>query len=93
MQNGAQRLLCSVCRDGWGPPHLPTADRFGVLVSRLREGSLAPSEERDLRFALEGILDRSEGKSEVATTLLEQLMTTSSLNPYRSARQERRDSG
>jgi hypothetical protein len=84
--NGAQRLLCNICCDGWGPPQLPGTDRFRVLVSRLREGSLAPREERDLRFALDGIVDRSQGRSEAAKLLLEELMAKSPMNPFRGRR-------
>jgi hypothetical protein len=89
VQNGGQRLLCTLCRSAWGPPHLPTPEKFRTLVGRLRDGSLAPSEERDLRFALEGILERSGGQSQAATTLLGQLMATNSMNPYRAPRRWR----
>lgn len=71
--SGAQRILCPVCSDIGGPPRLPGPARFRMLVRRLGEGSLAPSEERDLRFALEGILDRCGGRSPAARTLLAQL--------------------
>lgn len=81
--NGAQRLLCPVCNDGFGPPRLPDPDRFRHLVGRLREGSLAPVEERDLRFALDGILERSRGRSEAARVLLDQLFASSPMNPLR----------
>jgi hypothetical protein len=84
--NGGQRLLCTGCRDGWGPPRLPGPERFRLLVDRLREGSLSPSEERDLRFALEGILDRTRDRSEPARVLLEDLMQASSMNRYRPRR-------
>ena len=72
-----------------GPPHLPTPEKFRTLVGRLRDGSLAPSEERDLRFALEGVLERSGGQSQAATNLLGQLMATNSMNPYRAPRRWR----
>jgi hypothetical protein len=84
--NGGQRVLCAVCRDGWGPPHLPGPDRFRILVARLREGSISPSEERDLRFALEGILDRTGGRSEPARVLLEDLLGSSPMSRYRPRR-------
>ncbi len=82
--NGGQRLVCVVCADGWGPPRLPDRDRFRLLVQNLQEGSLAPSEERDLRFALDSILERSEGRSEAAHVLLEELLTGSMLSPQRA---------
>lgn len=84
--NGGQRLLCPGCSDGWGPPHLPDRDRFRLLVGRLQEGSIAPSEERDLRFALDGIVERSRGRSDAARVLLEELMSRSLMNPYRPRR-------
>ncbi len=82
--SGAQRLVCHGCSNGWGPPTLPAPDRFRILVTRLQDQSLAPAEERDLRFALEGIVQRSGGRSQVARTLLGQLLENSSMNPARS---------
>lgn len=83
--NGGQRLLCPMCSNGWGPPHLPARERFRLLVGRLRDGSLAPSEERDLRFALDGILERSQGgpEAEAAQVLLDELLSKSMMNPFR----------
>jgi hypothetical protein len=71
--NGAQRTLCHACASGGGAPRLPTPDRFRLLVGRLRTGSLVPGEERDLRFALEGILARSQGRAGAARHLLEEM--------------------
>ena len=82
--NGAYRQLCVSCSNGWGPPRLPDRDRFRLLVERLREGTIAPSEERDLRFALDGILDRSQGRSKLARDLLKELLARSMMNPYRA---------
>jgi hypothetical protein len=84
--NGAQRQLCPTCSNGWGPPQLPDRDRFRLLVQRVRDGSIAPAEERDLRFALDGILERSSGRSESARVLLRELLARSMMNPNRPRR-------